>query len=169
MAYCGPKQQTGSDRHFGQPSCRSHRRILLLLFSLISPAIIFLDNSSTDENIRLKKEWKDNYQITYSSDQAYPEKFGRLAGSGTLRRYSYALVSICPFKYYPISKKLFYYNSIKITINYDLSNPNYFENIILDNIANEKAASLFFNYDQMKDLYKSTRVQPVSLKETYDA
>ena len=38
----------------------------------------------------------------------------------------------------------------------------------MDDIADEKAESLFFNYDQIKDLYKSTGYQPVSLQEVYD-
>ena len=132
------------------------------------PRIVFLDDSNPEVNHRLQEDWEENYQITYSSDQAYPGKLGRLTGSGTFRRYSYASISVCPFRYYPASRQLFYYDSVELTINYNLSNPDYFENIILDNIADEKAASLFFNYDQIKDLYKPTGNQPVVLQETYD-
>jgi len=132
------------------------------------PRIVFLDDSNPEVNHRLQEDWEENYQITYSSDRAYPGKLGRLTGSGTFRRYSYASISVCPFRYYPASRQLFYYDSVELTINYNLSNPDYFEKIILDNITDEKAASLFFNYDQIKDLYKPTGNQPVVLQETYD-
>lgn len=133
-----------------------------------APRIVFLDDSYPDANIRLKEEWEDNYQITYSSDDAFPEKLGKIIGTGAFRRYSFVSISVCPFRYYPLSGQLFHYNSIEITINYDLSNLDYFKNIVLDNITDKKAASLFFNYDQIKDLYETTDFQPVSLQETFD-
>jgi len=82
---------------------------------------VFLDGSDFDEQEKLMEEWQNNYQTTYSSDQAYPEEAARLSGSGTLRKYSYASVSVCPFVYYPKSKQLRYYDSIKVIVNYKIN------------------------------------------------
>jgi hypothetical protein len=82
---------------------------------------VFVDVSNSDEQEKLMEEWQNNYQTTYSSDRSYPEEAGRLSGSGTLRKYSYASVSVCPFVYYPKSKQLKYYDSIEVIINYKIS------------------------------------------------
>jgi hypothetical protein len=110
------------------------------------------------------EEWRSNYQATYSSDQAYPADVGRMIGSGTLRKYSYVSVSVCPFRYYPKSKLLEYYDSVEITIHYETSN----EDVKVDTIADEKASNLFFNYDDVKDLYKPLKKSLGVLQDSYD-
>lgn len=129
--------------------------------------IVCLDYSNSEENIRLKEEWKKNYKETYSSNSPYPEKIGRLSGFGTLRKYSYASISICPFVYYPQSKQLEYYDSVKVIINYEFSSIAV-EEIKSDTIADEKASSMFINFNEVKDLYAPSKNQVKSLQETYD-
>ncbi|UCD94863.1 MAG: hypothetical protein JSU69_02090, partial [Candidatus Zixiibacteriota bacterium] len=72
---------------------------------LPSPPIMpVLDPRQHSEVVeRLQNEWKTNNEITYSRDQVYPDKRGKLKASGTFRKYSYASVSFCPFSYYPQS------------------------------------------------------------------
>ena len=79
----------------------------------ISPVgpIVILDESNYNEQERMINEWENNYKETYSSDQAYPEKAGKMSGYGTFKKYSYVSISVCPFMYYPNSKQLFYYNN----------------------------------------------------------
>jgi hypothetical protein len=114
---------------------------------------------------RLMEEWESNYQTTYLSDQAYPKEIGRVTGYGALRKYSYVSISVCPFRYYPKLKQLEYYDSVEITINYETSND--FENAKVDTIADEKASNLFYNYEDVKELYQSTK-SIGTLKDSYD-
>lgn len=135
-------------------------------FIMPSPQILFLDKS--DENISniLRKEWKENMKIYYS-DEPYPEEIGKMRGYGTFRKYSYVSVSICPFKYHPKSGELFYLNSAKIIINYKFDEKDDLEKIKWDDFADEKASKLFYNYEEIKNLYKPHGIKPV-LKENYD-
>jgi hypothetical protein len=132
------------------------------------PHIVFLDDSNADENLRLQEEWLENYQTFYSSDQKYPKNPGKLTGFGTFRKYSYASVSVCPFIYYPVSKQLYYIDSVEIEINYEIENSIIFENMFNDDIFDEKASKLFFNYNEIHELYKPDGNIPKPLKNSYD-
>ena len=130
--------------------------------------IIILDDSKSDEQEKLMEEWKNNYQVTYSSDQDYPAEVGRVTGSGTLRKYSYVSVSVCPFRYYPISNQLDYYDSIEVIVNYEMSNVDDVESMKRDTVADEKASNLFFNYKGIKDLYDPIGNSIGVLQNNYD-
>jgi hypothetical protein len=121
----------------------------------------------------LQLEWQTNNQATYSTDQPYPEERGKLVGSGSLRKYSYALLSFYPFDYHPQSGILIYYDGAHININYSLpsagsSEAQRVEELKWDNVANEKASRLFVNYEQIKGLYRPTGSQPKAWQDTYD-
>ena len=130
--------------------------------------IVILDSSNSNEQKRLIDEWKNNYYTTYLSDQAYPEEIGRITGSGTLRKYAYVSVSVCPFRYYPKSKQIDYYDSIEVIINYETSNDDDIESVKLDTVADKKASNLFFNYEEVKDLYKPLGNPIGALQNSYD-
>jgi hypothetical protein len=49
----------------------------------------------------MHREWSENYEAAYSADDAYPEESGRITCAGSLRKYAYASVSVCPFSYRP--------------------------------------------------------------------
>ena len=136
----------------------------------ITPAsyIIPLDNKEQKFIKKFKDEWQNNYEAVYSSDDPFPSEPGKLVGSGTLRKYSYVLISIYPFRYHPKSGRLFYYDSAQITINYDLSSSVDLEKMKWDNIADQKASELFVNYNQIKDLYEPQGIHPLSRKDTYN-
>lgn len=137
------------------------------------PGIMPIDTSNQNLIERLQKEWEENNDFIYSSDQAYPSEIGKLTGSGTLRKYSYVSASVCPFKYHPKSGRLIYFGSAQIIINYNLPSSGSYEaqkveEMKLDALADERASRLFFNYHQMKELYKPGGLKPRTLTETYD-
>lgn len=122
---------------------------------------------------RLEREWKENNQATYSSDQAYPRERGELKGSGTLRKYSYASVSFYPFSYHPQSGRLIYYPAAQIRVEYELPSPgteqaNRVEEMKWDNLADEKASRLFVNYDEIKRQYQPEGSQSGASSQTHD-
>ncbi|UCB52836.1 MAG: hypothetical protein JSV10_01730 [Candidatus Zixiibacteriota bacterium] len=122
---------------------------------------------------RLERGWEDNNQATYSSDQAYPRERGELEGSGTLRKYSYASVSFYPFRYHPQSGRLIHYPAAQISVEYQLPSPGTEEATMVeemkrDNLADERAARLFVNYEEMKGLYQPTGPRSGTSSQTHD-
>ncbi len=130
--------------------------------------ILPLDNFKQNKLRSIKDEWKNNYESVYFSNDPYPSGVGNQIGSGTFRKYSYVLVSIYPFNYNPKSGKLIHYDSAQIKINYVFSSSNSIEKIKMDTRADKKAADLFINYDQIKELYKPEKSQSTSKNDTYN-
>ena len=117
--------------------------------------------------------WQDNYELIYSSDNAYPDKLGRIVGEGSFRKYSYVSVSICPFNYHPLSGRLYYFDSVEIEIEYLLSSANSFETFALENLKwdtqyDEKTSKLFVNYEDVKGSYQPSEYLNKPLMQTYD-
>ena len=138
-----------------------------------APTILVMTDWMTDANEKMQAEWQRNYDSTYLLDRAYPEFEGKIAGSGTLRKYSYVSVSVCPFSYQPLSGRLLYYSTAQITVNYDLPakyspEARRIEEIKRDRIADDLAARLFVNYDQVSETYESSSVPGETNQETYD-
>lgn len=119
------------------------------------------------------REWRSNNQTVYSSDQTYPSQRGRLAGSGSLRKYSYAMISFNPFSYHPQSGKLIYHDGARISIEYDLPSPGSpeaqkVEQLKCDTVADERASRLFANLEEVRDLYHPTGRQSKASEDSYD-
>jgi hypothetical protein len=113
---------------------------------------------SSDPMKRTVAEWKEAYLAAYADDRAYPGRVVRIVGSGTLRKYSYVRVSFCPFTYHALSERLIHHARARIRVNYELpsstsANARYTEGLLLDTVADEKAAELFLNYNDLKGLY----------------
>jgi hypothetical protein len=107
----------------------------------------------------LTTTWQNNYDSIYSSDDAFPAQIGSLVGSGTLRKYSYVAVALNPIQYHPASGRLYVYSSVQIMITYTSSSPDpdttqVLETMEKDTHADEQAADLFVNYQDMKDIYQ---------------
>ncbi|KPL00616.1 MAG: hypothetical protein AMJ91_03955 [candidate division Zixibacteria bacterium SM23_73_3] len=122
---------------------------------------------------RLQRQWEENNQATYSSDQAYPRERGELRGSGTLRKYSYASVSFYPFSYHPRSGRLIYYPAAQISVGYELPTPGTeearkVEEVNWDSLADERASRLFVNYEKMNQLYQPTGPRSGAPSQTHD-
>lgn len=122
---------------------------------------------------KMRDEWQTNNQTVYSKDQAYPKERGKLTGSGTLRKYSYASVSFYPFSYHPRSGRLVHYDAAEIILHYSLPSPGSseaqrVEYLKRDTLADEKASRLFVNYQEIKGLYQPSRLRSKVLQQTYD-
>ncbi|MBD3160910.1 MAG: hypothetical protein GF328_02240 [Candidatus Latescibacteria bacterium] len=120
-------------------------------------------------------EWQHNYEAVYGSDVAYPPSAVRLVASGSLRKYAYASVAFCPFRYHPQSGRLIRFESAAVTINYDLPEPGSAESrevevLAGDTVADERAARLFANFEQIEPLYVSVSSDPDlrGFQETFD-
>ena len=132
----------------------------------IEPTLIMIPLDDT-QNLyeKIQEEWKKNNQIIYNSNQGFPTENGKITGTGSFRQYPYVSVSVCPFQYFPLSGVIKYYKSVKITITYDPSDSN--DDLKSDIIADEKASNLFYNYNQINDLYKSISSRS-SVSDEYD-
>jgi len=142
-------------------------------YNLRPAPCLHLMGGKADSNEDMREEWQRNYDSTYEVDTAYPDFEGKLSGSGTLRKYAYASVSICPFSYYPVSGRLKSYTSARITINYDMPvedspEARRIEETKMDCLADERAARLFLNFDQVRELYKPPVTLDQTARERYD-
>jgi hypothetical protein len=135
---------------------------------LPAESIVLLEGSKSNEQEIRISEWENNHQATYFSDKAYPEQACRVSGSGTLRKYSYVSISTCPFKYYPKSKQLYYYDSIEISVNFEILNVDDIESMKRDTIADEKASNMFINYEEIKETYKPLGNPTGTSQSSYD-
>ncbi len=122
---------------------------------------------------KMQGEWQRNKEAVYSSDQAYPKERGKLRGSGTLRKYSYASVCFYPFSYHPQSGRLIHYNCAQIKVRYRLPSPGSLEaqrveEMKWDTVADERASKLFVNYQEVKGLYQFRGSRPKAWQQTHD-
>jgi hypothetical protein len=122
---------------------------------------------------RMGREWQASHDAVYLSDEPFPGEVAWLAERGTLRKYSYASVAFCPFTYYPESGRLDHHGEVNIVITYDLpvagsAEAREVDRSLRDNVADEKAAVLFSNFDGIAGLYESDGLQPLPQTETYD-
>jgi hypothetical protein len=96
---------------------------------------------------------------TYARDAAYPAEPVRLAGSGTLRKYSYARVEFSPFAYHPASGRLVHHREAQVRVLYDLpergsERARHLESLIGDTAADRRAAGLFVNFADLRRAYQ---------------
>jgi hypothetical protein len=122
---------------------------------------------------KLRRQWEENNQAVYSTDNAYPAQRGKLNGSGSLRKYSYASVSFYPFSYRPQSGKLIHYDAAQIRLSYDLPPAGSYEaqnieEMKVDELADRRAEKLFVNYNQVEDMYRPSGIQSEGSKQTHD-
>ncbi|MCK4822299.1 hypothetical protein KA005_41435, partial [bacterium] len=120
----------------------------------------------------LESEWEENHEKVYTSNQVFPEEIVKFKTSGTLRKYSYVSLSVCPFRYYPLSGKLLYADSLTFIIHYTsssaLGNSERKEETNTGRLFDEKASQLFMNYDQIKEWYQKSDIVEYSQLNTYD-
>jgi hypothetical protein len=104
-------------------------------------------------------EWEETYDAAYSDDRAYPGEVARIVGSGSLRKFSYVRVAFHPFTYHALSGRLFHHDRVRIRIRYELPRPigataRHTEGLLRDTVADARAAELFVNYHELKQLYQ---------------
>ncbi len=122
---------------------------------------------------RMQREWQENMQAAYSTDDAYPKAIARLTHSGSLRKYAYASVSVCPFRYHALTGRLTVYDAVRIHVRYTVPPPGgdeaeAVEALKWDTVADTRARERFVNYDQVRDLYEPGEPGPARPLDTYD-
>jgi hypothetical protein len=142
---------------------------------LPTPPILPADDEPAYSQImnELRREWGENHDMVYSSDEPYPDVRGKLTNTGTLRKYSYASISFYPFSYHPQSGRLVYYPAAQISIHYELPSSGtdearQVEEMKWDTLADVKASRLFVNYDQISQLYQPSGSPQGNRSQTYD-
>jgi hypothetical protein len=107
------------------------------------------------------------------SAEAYPLESGWVSGSGSLEKYKYAAVTVCPCAYHPQSGRLTCYGSAEIVLaceadpdaGLDSGMP---ASVITDPGADERAQDLFVNFEEIRGRYRSQGEQIDSPLQTYD-
>ena len=120
---------------------------------------------------RMQSEWKTNYDAVYTSDAAFPKSPGSLAGAGALRKYAYAAVSFCPFRYFPKTGALEFYSGATITVDYSLPDPGSDvarrQTLLMrDAAADKRAQRLFVNFSDVRGLYDISLGDPAPQHDT---
>lgn len=116
----------------------------------------------THSSQAMKKEiehWEKTFRAAYADDRAYPSEVARIVGSGSLRKYSYVRISYRPFTYHAAFKRLIHHKEARIHVIYSLPESKsmrarHTEELLTDTIADERAAELFVNFDDLKGLYE---------------
>ncbi|MCK5406340.1 MAG: hypothetical protein KAJ37_02745, partial [Candidatus Krumholzibacteria bacterium] len=121
----------------------------------------------------MRRDWRENYESVYTSDDAYPTKIGRITSSGSLRKYAYVGVTVCPFRYYPLSGQLTHYDAVRITVHYSIPSHGTerameVERLMHDRLADAKASELFVNFDRIKELYQTKQSPAETAAVTHD-
>jgi hypothetical protein len=110
----------------------------------------------------LKKErlaWEKAYRGAYTDERGFPEAVARVAGSGTLRKYSYARVSFRPFTFHAASGRLVHHREARVRLFYSLpargsERARHTESLLPDTAVDRKAAELFVNYGELRGEYQ---------------
>lgn len=98
-------------------------------------------------------------QEAYSHDRAWPDQVAGITGNGSLRKYSYVRVAFHPFAYQALSGRLEHRRSARIQVHYvqpapDSAAGRAVRSALSDQVADRQAASLFVNYDDLRELYQ---------------
>lgn len=104
-----------------------------------------------------KAYWSRNGQANYINQSRYPQIPGKIIDSGSYRQYRYAAVTFCPFVYIPSTGRLQVYNAAKFSITYHVpeqKEPTTKMHCLTELRTRSRAATLFFNYDDLKHLYE---------------
>jgi len=136
----------------------------------IKPAPPVLPSDGREEMVReCRQRWQDNYDVTYSSDQGYPENAGRYLGTGGLRKYTFIRVGYFPFSYRPESGRLIFTSSLEVSVEYRLGSATdeRLEELLSDTKGEQRASRLLVNYSQAREWYLP-RTPGQAPKQTYD-
>lgn len=122
---------------------------------------------------KVKLTWQKNYDLVYSSDNAFPPVLGSIICSGTLRKYSYVAITLSPVQYHPKTGRLYIYTSAQITVTYhtpstDFKTSELLKKMKFDTHADQQAAQLFINYDEIKELYQPQKPSAAIQQNIHD-
>ena len=89
----------------------------------IAPAKYMVEGNSGDAARTAEGRWQRTVADAYEKDSPYPGEIATYAGQGRWRRYAYARVRFSPFVYYPLSGRLVYVPSCRVSIDVSRSAP----------------------------------------------
>ncbi len=97
----------------------------------------------------------ENYQATYSVDNAYPESVVEFERTAGFRHYNLVDVRINPLQYAPISGTLTFYPDIMVDIHYEMTDRDSSDEISSDagEIFEQQAREIILNYEEAKEWY----------------
>jgi len=139
----------------------------------ITPAALMLPSDHRKDLVEQSiREWQENFDIIYSSDQAYPPQVGEYLGNGGLRKYSFIRIAFFPFSYQPKSGRLIFYSSAEVSINYhqplsESPKTHKMKQALSDTKADELASKLFINHSEAQQWYLPESKED-GISQTYD-
>ncbi|MDD5530598.1 MAG: C25 family cysteine peptidase [bacterium] len=116
------------------------------------------------------KEYNTNKQIAYSSNTQYPAVKGELISTGNLRKYNLATVAVYPVQYNAVTGKLSYVSRLQVKVKYrfDADKEAEYKRLASDNLAEEEASGLIYNFEQAKKWYPPQADKEGTKAPTYD-
>jgi hypothetical protein len=110
--------------------------------------------------------YKENYEHTYKSSEAYPKSIVEFERTAGFRKYNLVDVRVSPFSYKPLTGKLTYYPDIKVKVNYAYPQNINPSDIMVDNVESfeQRASEFILNYEIAKDWYPTSQ----GVRESYN-
>jgi len=123
------------------------------VFPVLSPL-----PGSSELHEKQAADWRRARLAAYADDAPYPREIARIAGSGSLRKYSYVRVAFRPLTYHAVSGRLMLHPRARVRIHYSVpevpdSELLLAEQLLADTIADEQAADLFVNFREGSAAY----------------
>ena len=101
------------------------------------------------------KEYENNYNQVYQSDESYPPSIGEFVRTAGYRKYNLVDVRIAPLTYNPVSGCLVYYPFVTIDIQYSIPDDFTYDDVISDSLEKTEimAEKIILNYQEATTWY----------------
>jgi len=90
----------------------------------------------------------------YESTETYPSEVVRIVGSGQMREWKFVEVEFVPFQWNPSTNQLTKIENVDVQLSYEVSGEGLAEQWIGDDIMDDEARELFYNYGYAKTWYR---------------
>jgi len=131
------------------------------------PAIAWVDDKLIEDWGQEKDIVNGKNMEVYGTDAEFPESYLELLPYSQMRKWKYTRVDFTPFQYNPVSQKLTLTQSVTIEITYERSGMEPQASLMDDTVMDDVAAQIFFNYQQVKSMYKPGAISDAP-SVTYD-
>ena len=131
------------------------------------PILPGTNDTEVEEAVQKKETINDRNMEVYGTDAEFPESYVELLPYSQMRKWKYIRVDFTPFQYNPVSQKLTLIQSATIEITYEQSGIEPQAKLMNDTVMDDVAAQVFFNYQQVKSMYKPGAMVD-ALSVTYD-
>ena len=131
------------------------------------PILPGTNDTEVEESVEKKETINDRNMEVYGTDAEFPESYLELLPYSQMRKWKYTRVGFTPFQYNPVSQKLTLIQSVTIEITYEQSGIEPQASLMNDTVMDDVAAQIFFNYQQVKSMYKPGAISDAP-SVTYD-